>query len=361
MYLILLLIIIIVIICILSKYKTLKKKIHIPESPETFIIKVNTIDTKPKNKLTKLNKPTVRSDELMFEKSDIKYYIDRYNFNATNIVEPISVPIPQNTDLDVLLLNEYHNELFGNNTQNEPDYNIVNDMIADDLRNYERDQQEANTPTPILNRVLETGVDTQNVHDIGVNRYIRNIFRDIPIIYDSYGNVVKEIKEYIKNHDMENEKYTNIEFVLDKISKRNSTIHNLNGRELDILATIWDKAKSNDNIRDMLFTQILDTKKSDCDYIYCPTGFVNRISTALVVETPELYPKTNDAINSEMMQTASNIRTRLESDPVYMASTDDKQLGIFKTEFYKKIESDYEGILDKKQIDHMVNPWIDNL
>lgn len=358
MYLILLLIIIIVIICILSKYKTKKKRTPIPESSETFVIKVDTIDTKPRNKPMKPNKPTtVRSDELMFEKSDIKYYTDRYNFNTEDIAE--TPHVPQNTDLDMLLLSEYHNELFGNNPPNEPGYNIVNDIIADDLRNYEREQQEVDTP--ILNRVLETGVDTQNVHDTGVNRYIRNIFRDIPIIHDSYGNVVKEIKEYIKNHDMENEKYTNIEFVLDKISKRNSTIHNLNGRELDILATIWDKAKSNDNIRDMLFTQILDTKKSDCDDIYCPTGFVNRISIALVVETPELYPKTNNVINSEMMQTASNIRTKLESDPIYMSSTDEKQLDMFKKEFYKKIEADYNGILDKEQIDQMVDPWIDDL
>jgi hypothetical protein len=351
MLLIILLIIVIAVIYLLPKHKRSKKK-PIPESVNTLVVDVKPVIDK------KSNKPTIDNPvKLMFEKEDIQYYMDRYNLNETNIVEPIITRTPKNTDLDTLLLNSYYNEIFENNRYDHY-HNLFNDMIADDLRNYEH-ERDTQAQIPILDRILVPEANSQNVHDTGVNKYIRDIYRDRQPVYND--NIVNEIKRYLMGNDISDEKRNDIEFVLDKIQKRNGKVSNIDRNELDVLATVWNEAKSNDNIRDMLLTQIADTKKEDHDDIVCVTGFVNRISTALVVETPEKFPRTNNMLNAEMLQTASVIRNGLEKNLQYTNSDEATQTSMFKEEFYKKVETDYAGILDKKEIDDMIKPWIDHV
>jgi len=211
--------------------------------------------------------------------------------------------------------------------------------------------QEETAEAPARVEVPE--VDRQNVHESFVNKYIRKIYDNCTKIkYTS--NVIDEIK-YVAG---DNER---INMVLNELNKRNANITNLGDTsELDVLSSIWHKAKSNDNIKDMFLIQLSDSINEHGD-IVCPTGVVNRLSTALIVDTPESFPKTKAMVNDEILQTASNLRTELEKNVYYNELNEESQNTEFKAKLMDKITSDYQGIIDVPELQEIIEPWIDSI
>lgn len=246
------------------------------------------------------------------------------------------------------------------------DENYVNEMLFEpaDLDYYEYN------PLPLPEQIIfpdinnelapqevyVPNIDLQNVHDTTINKYIRKLFDGINI-YEN-GDVVKEIKESIKT--LEPSKQEIITKVLNDVSKRNGIITNLNGvSELAVLTSVWNASKADDNIKDMLFQQIQDTYENG--YTLCTTGFVNRISTALVINKIENFPKTKGIIRDEMFNTAANVRTELEKDELYNTLTENEQSIELKNKLLTKYQEDYKGILETTEIDDMTKDWIDSI
>lgn len=246
------------------------------------------------------------------------------------------------------------------------DDNYVNEMLFEpaDLDYYEYN------PLPLPEQIIfpdinnelapqevyVPNIDLQNVHDTTINKYIRKLFDGINIYENT--DVVKEIKESIKT--LEPDKKEIITKVLNDVKKRNGTITNLNGvSELAVLTSVWNSSKADDNIKDMLFQQIQDTYENG--YTLCPTGFVNRISTALVINKIEDFPKTKPLIRDEMFNTAANIRTELEKDNDYNTLTENEQSIELKNKLLTKYQEDYKGILEQTEIDDMTKDWIDSI
>jgi hypothetical protein len=206
-----------------------------------------------------------------------------------------------------------------------------------------------------LPQVEIPNVDKQNVHDTTVNRYIRNAYNNIP--QDENNNdFIEEIKEQITTKNSNKKK--KILEVLNKIKDRNASITNLNNQsELSVLMNVWNQAKTNENIKNELYNQLIDCIEND--NVVCPTGVVNRLTTALLIETPEKMPKTKEIINNEILQTASQVRNELEDDEDYQALSSKSQNLEFKNALMDIIEKEYEGIHTKEELAELIKDWID--
>lgn len=259
-------------------------------------------------------------DEFLFEPADIDYY------NNTNV--------PLN-NLDQMQFNNVGE--IGNYDLNEIDHDNLNELGI-------------NEPTVEINRV-----DTQNVHDATVNKYIRNIFSNFGVQNENV-QIINEIKGSMQH--LSNEKKQKINQVLNKIQLRNANISNLgNIHELAVLNTVWQNAKTNKNIKDMMFQQLVDSIEND--NVVCPTGIVNRLTTALAVETPEILPKTKSQLNEEIFNKASHIRDQLETNDDYNELDETSQKAEFKNTLVNTLENDYNGILTKNDIHENIKDWID--
>jgi hypothetical protein len=359
-FILILILILILLIITYSRNNKKEKKKPIKESEKTLKYTIHELSNNQKSKSKSKNTPKLLSNSLEFEPADIVYYQTQKLINQ-----------PKPTTQNYITDNEYAiNDAYWHNTNelhNTDGNNEWNDLLIEQIHDFGFEQPQNHNN--IVNEILVPGVDTQNVHDTSINKYIRNIFRDIPLTPHSKwetDQVIDEILEYA--NDNTNDKNKNdIGKVLSTIRSRNSIISNLNDqKELDILTTIWNEANAKEtdeqrnNIKDMLMIQIADTM-SPSNYVLCPTGFADRISTSLIVEDPEKFPKTQAMINDEMMQTMSNIRNELEKDEQYTKLNDDDQVSQLKEKFFEKAEKDYEGILTKKEIDKVVEPWINML
>ncbi|MGL5936555.1 MAG: hypothetical protein ACRCZI_13155 [Cetobacterium sp.] len=212
--------------------------------------------------------------------------------------------------------------------------------------------------------------DSQNVHDTDVNKGIRNIMDTVEIKKcDDTDRIIEKVKSYwLKKNPTKRWEDSSVNKVLRKIVERNSEITNVgNYKELEILNAILCEAEkrsgeSEEIIKDMLLVQIDDAleKRDYGDHVQCPTGFVNRIITSLVAENPEDHPKTRDIYEEELLNVAAKVRNDLEQSDDYNNLTDNEQLREFKKVYYNKLETDYKGILDKKDIIEYTT-WIKDL
>ena len=224
-----------------------------------------------------------------------------------------------------------------------------------DIRHYEEN------PAPIFNildfdltegEVFIPEIDKQNVHDSTVQKFVRNGFHDTPDAETAKNesSFVGDIKRWYDDVD--------INIVLNKIVSRNSIISNLNGKsELQVLATVWKHTESDDEgMRDYLGVQIRDCIEDD--NVVCPTGVVTRLVSSMYINNPELLPKTKQMIDQEMMQTASTLRTELETSEEYTSLEEDQKREMFKDQLIEILNENYRNVLTKKEIrDHI--SWID--
>lgn len=337
------LIIIISIIIIVSYNISRKKKKTLLKPSNVLKFKVKSQD--PMNNLRK------KEMEMNFEIADLHYYNTQPksypNYGTFTIHQPepeTNIPnimVPLN---EVSIMNDFNNYI----------YDEIIDVRDDPIV----------LPPPII---TVQNVDTQNVHESNIGKGVRKIFGDVELQKQSDFDkdvLIKEILEYSKLTSVNNEiKKQNIRKVLDTVKSRNSKISNVNdATELELLATVWKVAcdasdETSTNIKDMLMTQLSDAV--EYNNVLCPTGVVSRISTALVVENPDLFPKTKSMLNEEIMNIASNLRNKLEKDSTYINLDDRKKSTEFKTKLIEKLEKDYEGILTKDDIKDSTKDWID--
>lgn len=235
-----------------------------------------------------------KEQDLLFEREDIKYYRE--------------TPLP------------LHQQI-----------NFINDINEYDL-----------TETP---RVEIADADRQNVHERHVNKYIRKIFSGMGV--DENHSTLKEIIR-----DAPEDKKEEIANILHEIEKRNANITNLdNANELSVLSSVWEKAKGNENIKDMMYQQILDARENG--NVVCPTGVANRLVSSLAVEDPSLFPKTKEMITQEILQKASKLMVDDESENCHKDQ--------FKEKLVTELERDYAGILTNAEILEFIEPWIDSI
>jgi hypothetical protein len=360
-----------------------KQKKPIPENKRTFKFKVKSLPNK------KNSKPT--ETDMLFELDDIKYYKDQLNkkkniINRSTDEEQTFIfqqKRPQKNEISVHRLETIYEDTPlltpGEVIQNGRQYTVahtdfdpiitINDftdnrnrIIAELLENDEIENNVRNTEVAILD------ADAQNVHDTDVNKSIRKIYSEIPIVKcnkDDATKLVKEISQYSmgKNNSLCNSE--KIQNALREVSSRNSAISNVkDATELDLLLSVWNEAKrrkgdSGINVKDMLIVQISDAYEKSG--ILCPSGFVNRIATALVVENPERFPKTKRIIEEEMLESAAYVRRELEKDEKYDELSDEEQHNKFKENLMEKLSKDYEGVLSQEDIKSYTAPWIDNI
>lgn len=249
-----------------------------------------------------------------------------------------------------------------------------------DIKYYKRIEDEFNERVrlyfPYYTEIADEGIrfdldyndpDAQNVHDSLVQttlgkQYIENVKKQ-PKTKASNNRV--EIEEYIRGSELSSEDKEICKTALKKIHERKATLTNFGGdTEVDILDNTWEAADK--NVKDFLLQQLLDaTIRNGREPLglYCPTGVASRIVNASLVNEPEKMAKTRDLIHQEMMQTAANLRSKLEEKEGYNELDESSQNERLKETIYAKYKDDYidNGILDQAEVDEMTKDWIEHI
>jgi hypothetical protein len=304
--------------------------------------------------------------DMLIEQADLQYYKTMPSDPKTSFVfreQNINIPYRVNASIDNGIIADINNYDLDNNIYDqifEPQRNAAGELIEI----FEEDHINANRNL----QVTLHDADSQNIHDTEINKTVRKIYSTIDIKQNTNSEkLIKDILEYANDREKSSNDIKKIKLVLDKVLDRNAKITNVGGNtEMELLESIWreSSAKSEptrSNIRDMLLVQISDTYDNHTRSVLCPTGFVNRISVALITETPELFPKTKELLNEEILESASFIRSELEEDNDYKRLSEDGQHEIFKKKLYNKLSIDYKGMLNIDEIKELVAPWIDHL
>lgn len=206
------------------------------------------------------------------------------------------------------------------------------------------------TPNETGTVIIYNEPENQNVHDSIVNRYVKTLYSGIE--NDSKYDIRDTIKE-IEDFSKEKGVFDKITPVLQKIVSRNSTITNLDDtNEINVLSSVWNLAKNNENIKEYLLTQLEDCVENK--YVVCPTGVVNRIVSSLAVNSPENFPKTQNIIKEEILNTTAHLRNELENDTAFTMLNDIEQKTFFTEKLLDKLYDDYSNIYDKEQIDKKI-------
>ena len=305
--------------------------------------------------------------DMIIEQADLQYYKTMPSDPKTSFVfreQNINIPYRINAGIDGGIIADINNyDLVGNDVYDqifEPQRNAAGEL----LEIFEEDHINANRNL----QVTLHDADSQNVHDTEINRTVRKIYSTIDIKQNTNSDkLIKEILNYAEDKDKSINDIKKIKLVLNKVLARNAKITNVGGKtEIELLDAIWKEAAAKSeptrsNIRDMLLVQIGDTYDNHTRSVLCPTGFANRISVALITETPELFPKTKEILDQEILESASFIRRELEEDGDYKHLSEDDQHKLFKKELYNKLSIDYKGMLNLDEIKELVLPWIDHL
>lgn len=199
----------------------------------------------------------------------------------------------------------------------------------------------------------------QNVHDRVVQRTLKQQYEAI-----KKPNEVREnsniIEEYIMKSSLQQDDKIKCLDVLKQIRQRNAKLTNFGGdTEVEILNNTWSSGDS--NVRDYLLQQLLDS--AHMTTIYCPTGVASRIVNASMINEPEKMAKTREAIHEEMMQTAANLRSKLEETQEYNQLDEATQSERLRESIKEKYKEDYitTGILEGCEVEYMTKDWIEHI
>jgi hypothetical protein len=205
------------------------------------------------------------------------------------------------------------------------------DFIIDPTVVIENDQMNVEIPE-IINHHINT--DVQNVHDNTIQKNIKGAYSEILQTQQNFDK--DEILGYVKDEA----KKEKISEILDKITKRNSYVTNLNSNEVDVIKNVW--FNGNDNVKNQAILEILDCVDEN-NVLYCPTGVTSRIASALYINNPDKFPKTRELLNQEVITTFGK----------YFREIPDKELSKEKT------INDYYKVYDRDTISSLVDEWID--
>ena len=195
--------------------------------------------------------------------------------------------------------------------------------------------------------------NNQTIHDSFVQKKVSNDYSNLKTETNCSKQddekIELDIIEFIKMNNLRNTNGTEkIRSIIDKIKTRNCYISNLNDSEYEILKTTWKLGDN--NVKTELINQLedcLDEKYQNS--LFCPTGVATRIIESTYINNPEKYPKTKEVLNQEMLNTAAKLRT----------NNPDLSINEFKLKLIDIYSKEYEGILNKKQINEQIQDWID--
>lgn len=329
---------------------------------------IHEFEDTPKFSVKTRNKDkTFDHKDFLIEDADLQYYKTMPSDPKNSFVfreQNINMPYRVNAGIDGGIITDINNyDLVGNDVYDqifEPQRNAAGEL----LEIFEEDHINPNRNL----QVTLNDADSQNVHDTEINRTVRKIYSTIDIKQNiNSEKLIKDILDYANDRDKSVNDIKKIKMVLNKVLDRNAKITNVGGNtEIELLDAIWKEAATKSeptrsNIRDMLLVQIGDTYDNHTRSVLCPTGFSNRISVALITETPELFPKTKEIYNEEILESASFIRRELEEDSDYKHLSEEDQNKLFKKELYNKLSIDYKGMLNIDEIKKLTDPWIDHI
>lgn len=176
--------------------------------------------------------------------------------------------------------------------------------------------------------------DTQNVHDTVIQKNIKSAFDKTSKLIHNYKSTLEEILDYSKNEKVKE--------ILEKIDKRNAYISNLKCNENEVIERVW--SSSDDNIKSQFINEILDCVDKN-GFLYCPTGVVTRITSAVYINNPDMAPKTKKMLNQEVMQKFG----------YYYSINNDKLIAKEKT------INDYYSVYPKETIAELIDEWIEHV
>lgn len=273
---------------------------------------------------------------LIFEPQDIIYYQEN-NIPLQHQSLQYSSKSIKNKDFDERNVNNDY--IFDIDFLQDQDFIIERDYLNQRF-NDQSNQRVNDRINPILNFS-----DTQSVHDTMVQRSVRKIFSESKNNDNDNNEIISEIINESKDH----KDFLKIKKTIEKIKSRNSNVTNIDRTEMQVLIDIWEKAKKDDNIKNFLFTQLSDCVENGD--VVCPTGISTRLAMSLVLNNPENFPKTDEMINMEMMNTASKMQNEYS----------DQDNEAFKKELISKYIKDYKGILTEQEINDRIEPWINHI
>jgi hypothetical protein len=137
-------------------------------------------------------------------------------------------------------------------------------------------------------------IDNQNVHESSIQDNVKNTHNKI--LKTQQDIDIESILAYIDQQE-QSEK---IKDILSRILKRNSYLSNISSTETDAIKNVWNN--SDNNVKEQLMKMLLDCEDSN-GQLYCPTGVVTRVTSALHVNNPENWPKSKDILGQEVLST----------------------------------------------------------
>jgi len=204
--------------------------------------------------------------------------------------------------------------------------------------------------------------DNQNVHDTFILNELKKILNKLQQktkITKTMNQSLKEIENYMNNKANNTiiskitqwfvpRRLTKINIILNYIKTSNGYIGTFGMRELEVLHIIWNAIYDNEDLKHILYTNMLDM--SNFGMMVCLTGRVTRmldIFSGIIEE----YTFETKNVREEMMNKCAKIRTDLNID-------DEEKL---KEEIKKVLHKDYveSNIMTIDDFNTEINEWID--
>lgn len=228
--------------------------------------------------------------------------------------------------------------------------------------------------------------DSQNAHDSGVQRGMRNTINKLRDLnrYNQYAKTpdktYQEIKEYLqKAPQLTKQNRGKALNTLEKMMKTgNAQISETGNSEREIMAMVWTRIhasankKNINNLKEIFATQLADASPAGAPV--CPSGRVTRVLSslnkvdadpeigdlkpkwALKEELNSLAAKTREQVLSSATQEQRNAYNSLETTPEGERLTDH-----IKSEIQRKCNQDYgmTGLLTNQEIQNELKPILD--
>lgn len=317
--------------------KITQGRIKIKNKYHSFTVEDNIFNIGPFVKHVDLPVNTVNNDPYynVFNKTYSNRFYDSYNTYSNNTIPPAP-------SLKYL----------ANNSQNVHDNNMI-------------------PPAPSLTDLAN---NNQNVHDNYILAKLKNIIIDLlekTKMTKTIKDTLYEIKKYNIRRQNKNKNfiiyywnsifsnYNKANEVIEYIENSNGFLPMFNMTELQVLQLVWNAIGNNDNLKEILYFNILDMKISDNHYV-CLTGKITRMLDIFNGMEDNNIEKNiiinKDAIRNEMMTKCAKIRNTLSTDILY----DDK---LYKKEIKDRLYIDYvdSKILTDIEFNIEINEWIDHI
>lgn len=219
--------------------------------------------------------------------------------------------------------------------------------------------------------------DSQNVHDSYILNHLQKIIAKIQAktkITKSIDKVLEEMAEYVLERDgivmtkyclsrffkknildsyVTNQAIRTIKYIRDS----NGYIGTFRMTEVQVLQLIWNAIYDNEDLKNILYLNILDMSMLGGTSYVCLTGRVTRMIDIFTGIIDEFTFKDDKNLREEMLNKCAQIRNELEAADIQ--DINDK----YKTTMKEKLMNEYVegGILSLDDFNKEVGEWIDHI